>query len=279
MVNSAFCIVGTLLLVQCLGGCSKGMNRADRQEVLIETEPPVLKPVLQKVNDFIGGYYHAIPARYDENIAAGYPLLLFIHGGGQFGNGSYDLPLLLNEGIPQLLDEKKFPARFEVNDIQHSFIVLIPQFNRVPDNSVISSFLDHAKKNYRIDTTRMYICGFSLGARIACDFSAEFADRLAAIVPISGVSNFLVNEKTKSIAKANLPVWAFHNQPDALFSAKDTREFMSQVSAFNPVILPRLTLFPDSTGILGHDAWSKATDPAYKENNMNIYEWMLRFKR
>lgn len=276
MVKLLYCLT-IAFCFSLLTACSKEDNPPPAPEIF-ETEPPVFKPVTLKINDGIGGFYQALPARYDETQKK-YPLLLFIHGGGQFGNGSYDLPLLLNEGIPQLLDEKKFPADFTVNGAHHSFIVLIPQFKTVPDNSVIASFLEHARKNYRIDTSRIYLCGFSLGARIACDYSAEYASHVAAIVPISGVPNFLVNEKAQRIAGANLPVWAFHNTKDVLFSSVETQEFISRINGFNPMRAARLTLFPDSTGMLGHDAWSKATNPAFKENNLNIYEWMLQFKK
>lgn len=278
MSKPAYCLATALLLLQLFTACSRSDDPAPPPAEVFETAPPVFKPVIQKVNDLIGGYYQALPARYSET-SKKYPLLLFIHGGGQFGNGSYDLPLLLNEGIPQLLDEKKFPADFVVNGVHHSFIVLAPQFAKVPDNTVITSFLDHAKKNYRIDESRMYICGFSLGSRIVCDYSAAFGNSIAAIVPISGVPNFQVNEKAKSIAAANLPVWAFHNQPDVLFSAQQTKDFISNINSFNPARTARLTIFSDSTGMLGHDAWSKATNPVYEENNLNIYEWMLQYKR
>jgi hypothetical protein len=36
-----------------------------------------------------------------------------------------------------------------------------------------------------------------------------------------------------------------------------------------------MTLWP--TG--GHDAWTKATDPTYKENGLNMYEWLLQFSK
>ena len=259
-------------------GCKKDDEQPPASAEIFETEPPVFKPVIQKVHELIGGFYQALPTRYSES-NKNYPLLLFIHGGGQFGNGSYDLPLLLNEGIPQLLDEKKFPADFLVKGSHYSFIVLAPQFTRVPDNSVIASFIDHALKNYRIDSNRIYLCGFSLGSRMAFDFSAAFASRLAAIVPISGAPNYDLQAKSKSIADAGLAVWAFHNSRDALFSAQETKDFIDRINNFHPMNAAKLTMFPDSTGLLGHDAWSKATNPAYKENHLNIYEWMLQYKK
>jgi hypothetical protein len=32
-------------------------------------------------------------------------------------------------------------------------------------------------------------------------------------------------------------------------------------------------------GLLGHDAWTRATNPQFKENNSNIYQWMLSYHR
>jgi len=47
--------------------------------------------------------------------------------------------------------------------------------------------------------------------------------------------------------------------------------FKSAVPAKYTELLP----FGDN----GHDAWTKATDPDYRENGMNIYEWMLQYHR
>jgi hypothetical protein len=43
----------------------------------------------------------------------------------------------------------------------------------------------------------------------------------------------------------------------------------------NPYIRAKLTMFNANV----HDSWTKATDPSYKENGMNIYEWMLCYKK
>jgi hypothetical protein len=50
------------------------------------------------------------------------------------------------------------------------------------------------------------------------------------------------------------------------------------LDSFHPAIPPRLTEF-EPMGLLGHDAWTRATDPHYRENNKNIYEWMLSYHR
>jgi hypothetical protein len=69
----------------------------------------ILKGISTGIGTDIGGYFAGLPSSYDQ-AATQYPLLLYFHGGGQFGNGDVDLPNLLSEGIPALLDTKSFPA-------------------------------------------------------------------------------------------------------------------------------------------------------------------------
>jgi len=242
----------------------------------IETVPPVLKPNTIAISTTIGGYYSGLPYTYNDN-SKRYPLLIALHGGGQYGNGAMDLPLLLNDGIPQLLDEKKFPPNFKVNGKNFSFIILAPQYSWYPAVEEIKSFIDYAVKNFRVDTTRIYFTGLSAGGSISTDVGAEYASQIAAIVPISGVypadSNMV--KKCSKIAKANLPVWIFHNINDPIVTSEQAQNYFTILKSFNQPLLPKLTLFDDSK----HDAWTLAIDPAFKENKMNIYEWMLQYSR
>src|SRR3954464_4290357 len=106
--------------------CKKNLSL---KESPIETNPPELTAVTVNVNENVGGFYKALPLQYEKNTDS-YPLLVFIHGGGGFGDGDADLPLLLNEGIPHLLEKKMFPPEFYVNDHHYSFIHLAPQFKK-----------------------------------------------------------------------------------------------------------------------------------------------------
>ena len=113
-----------------------------------------------------------------------------------------------------------------------------------------------------------------MGGGATWDYAALYAGKIAAIVPICGasVSNAV---KAKSIADANLPVWAFHNEDDYTVPVNNTKNYISMINSFNPTPPAKMTLWP--TG--GHNAWTKASDPAYKEDNLNMYEWMLQYHR
>ena len=242
---------------------------------VVETLPAIQKPVTVKIIDAVGGYYEALPALYSQTTKS-YPLLLFIPGAGQYGNGALDLPYVLNDGVAQLLDEKKFPPNFNVNGRNFSMIVLSPQFSYYPSNYDVAVFINYAKQKYRIDSTRIYMAGLSLGGFVTSDFAAENTSMIAAAVPMAGVLiTGNVTERCEKIADGKLPIWAFHNIDDPTINSSGTMSFVSMINSDKPVVPARLTLFKAAV----HDAWTQAINPTYKENNMNIYEWMLQYTK
>lgn len=269
-----------LFLVLCnvllLTACRKNAkpSQADYDSI-VETQPPILKPVTVKLSDAIGGYYSSLPFYYDKT-SKRYPLLVFLHGGGQVGNGQIDLPLLLNDGVAKLVQEKKFPANFAVNGKNFSFITLSPQFSRYPSDADVKLFIDFAKKAFRIDTARIYLSGLSMGGTVSANMGGEYTSELAAIAPIAGVSTgSTMKAICNNIAAGRLPVWVFHNNGDPAFSVSDPINFVAAINTFHPAIAPKLTVFNSNI----HDAWTDAINPKYKENGMNMYEWMLHYTR
>src|SRR5688500_2330931 len=72
---------------------------ATKAQSLIQT------PVHTAVNSNIGGYYEALPPDYHSNPTKKYPLLIFVHGIGETGDGSpLKLPKVLRNGPPKLID-------------------------------------------------------------------------------------------------------------------------------------------------------------------------------
>jgi hypothetical protein len=241
---------------------------------VVETEPHILTPITTAINPVIHGLYSAVPANYSKTTKK-YPLIIFIAGGGQLGTVDIELRYLLQDGLMKLLSEKKFPPNFKVNDKNYSFIVLTPQLSQVPTNAEMLSFLNYARANYRIDESRIYFSGLSMGGIVASDMGAAYTSQIAAIAPIAGVFYEGVTAKCEKIAKGNLPVWTFHNNDDPQINVLVAEYFTSEIMSFNPAIVPKLTIFK----AYGHDAWQEALNPAYKEDGKNVYEWMLQYSR
>lgn len=268
--------VALLLIIIITNSCKKetgSTTSSNPANDVPETKAPVQKAIIQPVNGNIGGYQEALPARYDSTTKV-YPLLIFIHGVGELGNGSSDLWMAANIGTPGLIKNNKFPASFTSNGKTFSFIVLAPQFKAWPNSTDVNAMITFAISKYRIDTTRIYVSGLSMGGGATWEYAAGYNSRLAAIVPICGASG-PTNEKAQKIAQSGIGVWAFHNLDDGIVSSSNTTGYINKINSYNPTTAARMTLWP--TG--GHDAWTKATDPTYKENGLNMYEWLLQFSK
>ena len=224
------------------------------------------------------GFYEYLPSGYNEGQKK-YPLLIFLHGMGELGNGESDLPKISSHGLLKLIANGQFPASFTVQDTSYQFIVFAPQFMHWPWPVTVYSVIDYAVANYRVDKRRIYLTGLSMGGGAAWECvgnSSKYSNMLAAVVPVCGAS-LADSAKAGIIAKANLPVWATHNQSDPVVTVMYTDKYISYInSAMLPPDPPaRKTIFTDP----GHNAWTKTYDPAYKENGMNVYEWMLSHHR
>jgi predicted peptidase len=258
-----------------LAGCKKeGSTAANAANNIPETSPAVQTAVTADVSSQIGGFYKALPARYDSTTKK-YPLLVFLHGVGETGNGTTDLSRLLVNAVPKLLDQHSFPPQFTVNGVNYSFIVINPQFKAWPEPADVNAMIDYAIAHYRVDPSRIYVSGLSMGGGNTWDYAIAYSSRVAAVVPISGAS-WPAKGQMDSIAKANLPVWAFHNNDDGTVSVSTTITNVDNINSFNPSIPAKKTIWPSG----GHDAWTKATNPATKEcDGKNMYEWMLQYSR
>lgn len=225
-----------------------------------------------------GGYYEYLPQGYNTGNQT-YPLLLFIHGSGQTGNGNSDLPEVLKYGPPQLIDLGQFPASFTVNGQTFRFIVISPQFSSWPSELDVQGVLDYVVQHYRVNLNRIYLTGPSMGGGVTWNYAgynSSTANRLAAIVPVCGASTPATG-RSRNIANADLPVWATHNDEDPVVPVSNTNLYIQYINtAPAPTPLAKKSIFSGDT----HDAWTMTYDPNWKEDGLiNIYQWMLQYQR
>jgi predicted peptidase len=231
-------------------------------------------PVHFSINKNVGGYYEALPVSYDSTDKK-YPLLLFLHGGGELGDGDSQLPLILKNSVTKRLSDKTFPVSFTVNGIQYSFIIISPQFKKWPEVEDVHAIIKYVTNNYRVDTSRIYLSGLSMGGGATWEYAgSSYGKSIAAIVPICGAS-WADSNVARTIAANDVPGWAFHNLDDPSVTVNSTKRYVNIIGEQNPKYPIRMTLW--SSG--GHDAWTLASDPEYREEGKNIYEWMLQFDR
>ena len=224
------------------------------------------------------GYYEYLPQGYDPNVA--YPVIIFIHGIGELGNGTDNLQSLLNTGLPGIIAWGQFPAGgFNVNGQNFKFIVISPQFIQWPSASDVDGVINYVTGHYRVNTSRIYLTGLSMGGGAVWDYagsSSTYASRLTAIIPICGASWPDYN-KGRVIANANLPVWAIHNNGDPTVPVTYTNDYISYI---NQSPSPNPTAQKSLYDVWSHDAWTNAYNGTDRDGSgRNIFEWMLSYSK
>jgi predicted peptidase len=126
-----------------------------------------------------------------------------------------------------LINRKLIPNSFTVNGQTSSFIYISPQFRQnYRDAAAVSTLIDYCVAKYRVDESRIYLTGLSMGGGISWIYagkSSANAKRLAAMMVVCGNTN-ASNSGVTSMATANLPVWATHNSDDPVVPTSNTIE-------------------------------------------------------
>lgn len=256
-------IVALLILTICV-------NRAQAQ---------VQSPKYISMGPNTNGYYEYLPQGYDPNSSQTYPVIVFVHGIGELGNGGSDLSKILYTGLPAIISWGQFPTSFNVNGQNFKFIVISPQFVNWPSATDVEGVMNYVVSNYRVNTSRIYLTGLSMGGGAVWEYagsSSTYANRLAAIVPICGASWPDFN-KARTIASANLPVWAHHNNYDPTVPVSYTNDYIAYINQSpSPNPLAKKSIYESWS----HDAWTNTYNGTNKdENGRTIFEWMLLYSK
>jgi predicted peptidase len=251
--------VALLLLAGCGGGDEGAPAGPSSERVTLRPAGSIAGAPL--------GYVEYLPPGYEDGEPR--PLLVFLHGSGENGDGSgAALPRLFELGIPMLLQSDRWPG-------DRPFVVLAPQYGyedaqecRLADE--LDSFLGFALERYDVDETRVYLTGVSCGAIGAWDYLADHVDDVVAgAVLIAGHTLNAVDRA--GCALGQVPIWAFHGAVDSIVRKDNIVEPIAELEACrspSPVDV-RLTIYPRA----GHDAWSQTYDLSAGHD---VYAWLLR---
>ena len=196
-------------------------------------------------------YLVFLPEGYEENGDEAWPLLMFLHGAGERGD---DLERVKVHGPPKVA-----AAGGDV-----PFIIVAPQCPLDTWWSVwqVRDLLDEVRAHHRVDDSRLYLTGLSMGGFGTWKMIAEFPDLFAAAVAICGGG-----DPATAPAMGQLPIWAFHGAKDTVVPLSGSESMVEALhAAGNPA---QLTVYPEA----GHDSWTETYD------NPELYEWLLRHRR
>lgn len=218
-----------------------------------------------------------------------YPLIIHLEGLGEIGTGIAGLSNLLGTSLPQRISQGLQPSAVNPIDGQtYEFIVVSPQgaTSALPW-LYLQYILANIISRYRIDTTRIYVTGYSSGgwATWTCvTDSLAFCEQLAAVVPVSAqpveaianVNGVNIPRAANIVnaAAANIGVWNICGSADGFIA--DAQQYTAEINATKPKIPALLTTLQG----VGHSAWNQAYDPTWVEpiSKLNFYQWLLQYK-
>ncbi|MEP6676151.1 MAG: hypothetical protein ABJA78_13395 [Ferruginibacter sp.] len=243
------------------------------------------------INSNCNGYVEFLPGEYSTN-NQNYPLLVFLHGNSEFGPGTdsslesvrvmgpnYWVATYLNPPsswipFPGLADLKKM-------------IMISPQFvgpsvySNPPNSGQIDGIIDYVCNHYRIDRSRIYLAGVSMGGGKTEDYGGTYPYRLAGIMPFAGASG-AYQVYADAMAASNLPVWMFNNTGDNVVGPWVTQGWINLINNPTwPIPGPTPSAIATYPNVYGHvyDDQYRGVDTASNGMNMNIYHWMLLHSR
>lgn len=186
---------------------------------------------------------------YPENSKGEVPLIVFLHGSGERGN---NLDIVKNHS----------PFTYK-NLIKESVAILAPQCpeNVWWDTEAVYNLILETKKKYKINASRIYLTGLSMGGWGTWKLANEHPEMFAAVAPVCAPSDRWMRATIDRYK--GLPIKIFHGGNDDIVSPMNSIEIYQALKKVNPDV--SLTIFPDDN----HNSWdSTYSDP-------KLYEWML----
>lgn len=196
---------------------------------------------------FLMEYLLYLPDGYNESEDQ-FPLLLFLHGGGESGS---DIEKVKTHGPPKMIEEG------------HDFPMIVvspqnPEERGYWDENILTALLDHIEATYRVDPNRVYLTGLSRGGFGAWCLAIENPNRFAALVPICGAAPSPYGDWL-----GDMPIWVFHGALDPVIPPSESLDIVEEIRRGGGNI--RFTLYPDAK----HDSWTETY------NNPQMWEWLL----
>jgi hypothetical protein len=228
---------------------------------------------LTAANGTFIGFYQFTPYDYNPTQQPKYPVIIFLHGISERGNGTTDLPTVLGNGTPKNINDGH-TMRFFWNGKWETFIVLIPQLSRSYgwwQNFYVEEMIKYAKANLNIDPNRITLTGLSLGGGGTWAYAGGSLANAQSLNAIGVTCGTCPSINLSNLTNANLPVWAFHAKDDSTVGVGCTTSTIAGIEALNPAVKPYMTLWDDGN----HWIWGRVYDTEYSWQNPNIYEWFL----
>ena len=162
--------------------------------------------------------------------------------------------------------EKELPKGLLENSRDFNFILGCPlcPFGFYWRTTFVLSFLNHLIERYKINESKIFLTGHSMGGFGTWATAHEFPERFAGVSPVSGGVSEINQYQTHRLK--NLPIWAFHNRGDEIVSFKNTEIMVNSINNLGGKA--KLTLYD----VDSHDAYVTF-------QNKELYKWFASLNK
>ena len=208
-----------------------------------------------------------------------FALLFFLHGIVQKGSGSRaSLQRVAADGPFRTMRDGRWDQRLPL-------IVVGPQSSGIQPwwrGEEVRKVFTHVLDTYRVDPTRRYLAGISMGGRSIWWLAKNFSDEFAAIVPVSGWAGDL--SRSCDVFRG-MGIWAFHGDRDPIVAMSNGLRPISVLGECMPPLTPapHITVLDD----VGHGQWPLVFQNDHHDTHVggdgepysNIYRWLLSHQK
>ncbi len=178
MIRTLSCLLLTFVFIIMQCSCKKEAPSAATLDDLTADTGGVHTPFHLGATNSPYGYFVYLASAY-KGAKHQYPLLVFLHGSGEKGNSESNpviLEKVLRNGPPRLIEKMEWnPA--------HPMIVVSPQCHDGGWNAgKIHGFIQYISRIYRIDESRVYLTGLSMGGFGAFNYLQTYLHKYGSLV-------------------------------------------------------------------------------------------------
>ncbi|MGX1930880.1 carboxylesterase family protein [Flagellimonas sp. 2504JD4-2] len=191
-----------------------------------------------------------------------YPLILFLHGSGERGNDNeaqlvHGSKLFLQDEVRNnykaivVFPQCKAGSSWAKIDVEGEFpnreFIFYEDAEPTSDMMLLEGLLKHLKKTYKLDKSRIYVGGLSMGGMGTFELVRRNPKLFAAAFPICGGANPEISKKLK---KPHW--WVFHGSADQVVPEKCSSQMVDAMK--NLGINIDYTVYEG----VGHNSWDNA---------------------
>jgi len=212
----------------------------------ITSQIAVASPKLKKVKY---NYLISLPENYDKDPGKKWPVIFYLHGRHASGT---NLKSLQRYGLPYYLSKGK----------KMNFIVISPQCpwkKNWSSDDWYNPVHDEVAAKYRVDDSRIYLIGMSMGGYGTWALANRMPDRFAAISPMCGGADVRWADNL-----SHIPTWVFHGTADKVIPISNSEVMVKALEKKNDHLKFSRLLNQ------GHDISTQF-------KNDELYSWLLQF--